>query len=140
VFAEKQLDSLQVYCPGRKNGCNFIGAKKLAMEHVLTCGRVEIPCINGCEMRIIRSELPHHLVSECQYQLQECELCKEKVKRIEMKTHLATTCPKQYVSCVNNCQTGVPLLREEVDLIHQVYLCMVEFFRHGSCFCQCLYL
>jgi hypothetical protein len=85
-------------------------------------------------MRIIRSELPHHLVSECQYQLQECELCKEKVKRIEMKTHLATTCPKQYVSCVNNCQTGVPLLREEVDLIHQVYLCMVEFFRHGSCF------
>ena len=56
----------------------------------MVCKYVEVECMNGCKKMIIRSQLPHHLMTECQYELDECELCKEQVKRIEMEVYVCS--------------------------------------------------
>ena len=54
----------------------------------MLCEYVEVVCTNGCKKMILRSNLPHHRMTECKFQLEECELCKGQVKRIEMQVCL----------------------------------------------------
>jgi hypothetical protein len=85
VFADKQLASMQVFCPGQKNGCQFTGPKRLAQEHALTCEYIALECTNGCKKMIMISEFPNHLEIECDHRLVECELCEMQVKKIEIE-------------------------------------------------------
>jgi hypothetical protein len=116
VFADKQLASMDILCPGQKNGCQFIGPKNLAMEHAMMCEYIEVECINGCKKMLRISEFPKHLETECGYRVVECELCKHQVKKIEMEVHLKTVCPKQMVQC-ENCHSQPLVLREKVSKI-----------------------
>jgi hypothetical protein len=120
VFADKQLASMKVLCPGQKNGCQFIGPKHLAQEHAMVCEYIEVECTNGCKKMIMMSEFSHHLATECEHRLVECELCSKQERKIEMETHLESVCPKQLIQC-DSCHSQNLILREKANKM--LYCC-----------------
>ncbi|XP_062524024.1 TNF receptor-associated factor 3-like isoform X2 [Corticium candelabrum] len=116
VFAEKQLAIICIYCPARKQGCQWIGRKILANEHVSTCAYILRECPNGCKQLISRSRLAQHLQELCELSVVQCRLCNETIRHEEEQRHLSTVCTKQPVKCHNNCSSsGLMLPRDELE-------------------------
>jgi hypothetical protein len=51
----------------------------------MVCEYIEVECTNGCKKMIMMSEFSHHLATECEHRLVECELCSKQERKIEME-------------------------------------------------------
>ena len=99
-------------------GCcwiNELGSLEKHLEE--TCGFVLMPCANGCDKHLIRSEHPSHCTEECPLRWYTCEHCSSEGTYKEMTGGHLDECPDLIVPCPNN-GCGVSIKRKQMASHH----------------------
>ena len=101
--SERNLKALEVWCSGKKLGCQWKGKlgdfeqhlnKNPSPEEQLTgCGFVEVECKHGCGSWHQRQSITVHQQEVCPQQPYSCEYCKEYVSSFKSVTE------KHYMVC-----------------------------------------
>eukprot|EP00118_Oscarella_pearsei_P028968 m.3372 g.3372 ORF g.3372 m.3372 type:complete len:596 (+) comp9316_c0_seq1:400-2187(+) len=116
VFADKELDLLDLYCVYEPGGCEWIGARKKLKEHMSACEHLPVNCSKqGCDAIVPKLKLKYHEEVECLYRVISCRNCKTEVLFLENNDH-GEVCPKAPVTCPNLCEmeSGGVMLREDL--------------------------
>ena len=116
-FADRQINSLKVYCPNKEHGCKETPEIVDLGRHYQSCPFKGSCCSNdGCDFFGMPQAISEHRM-DCQYQITDCvnltEGCDKKVILKEMDAHL-DSCPFLVVGCSNiNCPTPIHRYEEE---------------------------
>jgi hypothetical protein len=80
VWMSNQIDSLEVYCSKRIEGCEWKGSlSDLNVHKQKFCDYCPIQCINGCSEVIFRKDFQKHNQT-CHNRLVECEYCHHQIR------------------------------------------------------------
>ena len=108
---QRALNSLQVYCLYKKDGCPWSGELKELGHHIAkegTCAYVRFPCKHSCRESIIRSELHEHETSMCPLRPATCEHCLDYSATWEQVTiYHPVICPCFPMDCRNKCGESI---------------------------------
>ena len=115
----KQVNTLEIYCPNCKDGCEWVGELEKLQNHQTAeegCGYVAVSCTNqGCEECVKRKDLPSHVQELCEYRPYECEYCHFKdVYRVICGAH-CSECLEYPLTCPN-CEAGCEWRGKRVEL------------------------
>ncbi|XP_062521463.1 TNF receptor-associated factor 3-like isoform X2 [Corticium candelabrum] len=114
VFADRELEQLEVFCPCRKKGCQWIGYRQSVEEHLKECESVMLSCTNvGCYAEIARSDLDNHVKTLCEYRSIECPHCGANYTLID-EAH-QEVCLKYPIPCPNQCNNDLRIPRDKMD-------------------------
>ena len=144
-FYKRKINELNVRCPHKGSGCDWVGelgkfehhvsscpkrpwecehcdfkaTYEVYGDHVPLCTKYPIPCPNQCEIVTVpRSNLEKHL-SECPLQLVECEFsqagCTEKVPRRDLVSHVRENVQQHLLSMSLLNLTLTRELREKME-------------------------
>ena len=103
ITFDKVVDSLQVYCPRRTEGCNWTGALETISGHQQQCLHEPIQCTHrGCSQTFPRDQMQRH-AGECDMRPQECGYCGVTLPFWQYHDHQELACRKAPVMCPFNC-------------------------------------
>ena len=108
--AEREIQSLRVYCSNTDSGCQWVGTINDIEAHLNSCPYQLIPCTNECGAEVLRMYLDDHIEEECPKRIVECEYCEEEGTHqlITSSSHL-DECPDYPVKCSNEeCSKKIP--------------------------------
>ena len=123
--SERNLKALEVWCSGKKHGCQWKGKlgdfeqhlnENPSPEEQLTgCGFVEVECKHGCGGLHQRQNITVHQNEDCLQRPYSCEYCKEYVSNFKIVTEKHyMVCDKYPVSCPNKCRFD-PFQRSKIE-------------------------
>ena len=110
----RHIKSLNVRCNNCSNSCEWTGELKELEIHIQSCDYVLLPCSNKCKtngqiVKVLRKDLPDHLINKCPRRQYQCPHCEERGEYIERATSHLKTCPKVKVLCPNDeCEVSIP--------------------------------
>ena len=109
---ERDVWSLQIYCPNKEKGCQWQGELNSITEcHLKPAGGVDgcpyedVKCTNGCGKMIQRHHFTKHVRNECPCRVVKCNYCHRDGKHSFIDGQHQRQCPKLLLSCPNNCGT-----------------------------------
>lgn len=105
--ADREVKNFRVLCPNKKKGCEWIGELRAVSEHVESsegCKYVNVVCRNGCGKKILRKNLPHHLLISCPSREEECKHCCTIGGYQYITGRHKKVCPKLPLPCPNKCK------------------------------------
>ena len=116
---KREVESLEVRCSQRRNGCRWVGQLGQLERHLNSdsgCGYVEVECPNRCKRNwlqklwpgevnpeIYRKDLPNHLHHECVLRQYQCQHCHIHDTYKEITENHYSVCPEFPISCPNQC-------------------------------------
>ena len=107
--------NLQVYCPNRSQGCDWVGELKSLEDHSSNgCLFIKVCCSNQCGVIIQRRLLRDHLKLECELRQVKCQYCDSEGSYQWINSSHQQECPKYPMECPNHCEVG-QLRRENID-------------------------
>ena len=103
----KKILELDVICPLKGRGCNWIGEVGSLEKHLDPlqegCEYIDVKCTNQCGEEMERYELVDHLNKFCHKRPHTCEHCGvEDIYEVIVNDH-TPECPAHPVTCANNC-------------------------------------
>lgn len=104
-YAQKEILSLECFCPKKSLGCPWCGKLTKLQAHLAECSFSEVKCIYshlGCTVVILRYQLAKHVENDCLYKVVECPYCRDGYPGIKMREHLED-CKKFPVKCSYGC-------------------------------------
>ena len=103
ITFDKVVDSLQVYCPRRTEGCNWTGALETISGHQQQCLHEPIQCTHrGCSETFPRGQMQRH-AGESDMRPQECGYRGVTLPFRQYHDHRELACRKAPVMCPFNC-------------------------------------
>ena len=114
---KREVDALRVRCSWRRKGCKWIGEHGALKGHLDArggCGYVEVICSNGCNAKVMRKDLQHHLGMVCGNRPYRCEYCGEKGTYVQIINLHYPSCPEYPLQCPNNCSMN-KIKRKEIS-------------------------
>ena len=120
---KRKVDSLQVYCTFKKNGCDKITTVGELNSHADNCGFAPVACTQNCGEMILRKDLAQHCSSVCWQRKIKCKYCGEKdLFAVIIGIH-TLVCQEYPVECPKEC-TQDDLKRK--DLPQHTTVCPLE--------------
>eukprot|EP01080_Neovahlkampfia_damariscottae_P007157 gene7157-11470_t len=140
VWMNNEINSLDVFCGKRLEGCQWKGPLSDLKHHKLkSCQYSQVLCPNGCKQKILRINFENHN-ENCKYRLIQCEycnssikfghkvrherscsnfplkceLCSNSIERCKMETHFLNDCLLVEIECPFGCNKR--LLRKDLDV------------------------
>jgi len=110
-LSDREIRKLEVYCSNKSDGCEWTGELNDIEAHVKRCEFEDIPCPNGCNMRLQRQFFEVHTEFECPNCEAYCQLCYMVGKKYFIEGQHMDECPKLPLPCPNSCQDKL-ILRE----------------------------
>lgn len=106
----RRILELDVYCPLKSRGCNWIGELGMRVAHLDPlsgdCPYMDLDCSYGCGQSLERYELVDHLETSCSLRPAVCQHCGEgDMYEIIVGDHLLK-CPEYPIQCPNDCGLG----------------------------------
>ncbi|KAL0488168.1 TNF receptor-associated factor family protein [Acrasis kona] len=86
--------------------CPETGTLQQTIEHFKNCRHKIVKCPHhskGCKEIPMLKDLDSHLKTDCDFNLQTCELCSERMSSKKLAEHLNTTCPNKNEKCKFGC-------------------------------------
>lgn len=103
ITFDRVVDSLQVYCIRRAEGCNWTGSLENISGHQQQCLHEPVQCTHqGCTQTFPRGEVQRH-AGECDMRPQDCGYCGVKLPFRQYHKHQELECRKAPVTCPFNC-------------------------------------
>jgi len=114
----KQVDrlvrSLRVFCPNKKEGCEWQGEVNNIVDHSNHCCFEEVNCPNECGVHLQRKSITKHLETDCVRRKIDCQYCHITDEYQNIEGEHKEQCPKLPLLCPNKCEVlNIP--REEMD-------------------------
>ena len=113
----KQVDrlvrSLRVYCPNKRNGCEWQGEVNDIGGHKNCCSFEEVDCPNACEALVQRQNVTKHVETECVRRKVDCQYCHITEEYQFIEGEHKEQCPKLPLPCPNECEV-VDICRDEL--------------------------
>ncbi|KAK3749150.1 hypothetical protein QZH41_009824 [Actinostola sp. cb2023] len=107
-FVRREVLSLVVRCKNAENGCKWRGEVRHMVSHAAECEFQKVKCMRpGCDVMLLRQELPNHLETECQYRTTPCTYCSKEVAMADMKKHHNDECMKFPTACPKCKMEGI---------------------------------
>ncbi|KAK3268812.1 hypothetical protein CYMTET_22704, partial [Cymbomonas tetramitiformis] len=114
---------LKVHCDNRANGCKECVPLKDMPAHLRGCMFMFEECRLGCEKKVLRKDLAHHISPEGDCPLAEvpCTHCQKQLPRAQLEKHVQDECPEVAVPCIFNCRPAhdpsviTPVIRREMQ-------------------------
>ena len=100
---KRDINSLKIFCPNRKEGCDRIFACGELDSHLGTCGFVTVTCKNNCGISILRINKKQHRKQLCPRRKVTCQYCGVSGIHIEVTGNHVDTCPNVPLTCPRNC-------------------------------------
>lgn len=110
---KREIDSLKVYCPMRKNGCKWTGRLELLDDHLMwgegdcletTCRVIPVQCVRGCGSVIPRGIMKTHVRNSCKRRDVACKFCGITESYDQLTAVHYNICHKYHVTCPNGCK------------------------------------
>lgn len=121
IQLQRKIETLDVYCPYRKWGCQVVCRLGDMNSHKDGC---HIKCPNGCGKRVLGKDRKKHCGNDCAKRKSKCRYCdKEDYFEVIIGEH-ATVCENYPVSCPNQCNQTTELKRK--DLLKHIEVCPLE--------------
>lgn len=103
ITFDRVVDSLEVYCSRRTDGCNWTGAVETISGHQQQCLHEPVQCTpRGCSQTFPRGEMQRH-TGECDMRPQVCGYCGVTLPFRQYHDHQELACRKAPVMCPFNC-------------------------------------
>ena len=103
ITFDRVVDSLEVYCSRRMDGCNWTGALETISGHQQQCLHEPVQCTHrGCSQTFPRGEMQRH-TGECDMRPQVCGYCGVTLPFRQYHDHQELACRKAPVMCPFNC-------------------------------------
>ena len=102
--ADRQIQSLFVYCTNKKQGCEWQGAVNDIDAHLDNCQFQVIHCPNECGECLQRQHLTDHVETECPRRTVSCQYCNDVGEYQFIEGQHKEECPKFPVQCPNECE------------------------------------
>ena len=108
---ERDVWSLQIYCPNKEKGCEWQGELNSITKCHLKPGGIDgcqyedIKCSNGCGKMIQQRHFTKHVKNECPCRVVKCPYCHRNGKHSFIDGEHQRQCPKLLLPCPNNCTT-----------------------------------
>ena len=103
-FFQRKLNQLQVYCPNKSQGCEWVGElgsleKHLSQESVEgECQFVTVACSYLCSGNFQRCQLENHMTTACPNRPIACQYCQEIICNKQSGEH-QLVCKKVPIEC-----------------------------------------
>ncbi len=114
---KSEINELKIFCPNKTHGCSWTGELGGLKEHLTRsegngCDFAEIDCPNNCGVKVIRNNLPTHIITACSHRQDNCHYCGKQDTLAALSEH-KNVCPKFPLACPNNCDS-LPMHREKM--------------------------
>ena len=105
---ERDVWSLQIYCPNKEKGCKWQGELKAITSHLKPrsadgCQYEDVKCSTGCREMVRRCHFTQHITNECPYRTVKCPHCQLEGKHSFIHGKHMQQCPKLSMACPNKC-------------------------------------
>ena len=103
IQASKEINELEVYCPNRSAGCDWIGKLKQVKAHRENnsgCPFEMLMCPHDCSLQLQRQYLASHIESQCPCY---CRYCQTAADESVISNQHKENCNKFPLSCPNRC-------------------------------------
>ena len=131
--ADREVKNLNVLCPNKKKGCDWVGELRAVTEHIGSvegCKYVSVPCRNGCGKKIQRRNLAHHVLVSCPRREEECKHCSTVGGYQFITGRHKKLCPKLPLPCPNKCQSD-KINREDIAAHRKICPLEMVWCKHG---------
>lgn len=103
ITFDRVVDSLEVYCVRRAEGCIWTGPLENISDHQQQCLHEPVQCTHqGCIQTFPRGEVERH-AGECDMRPQDCGYCGVTLPFRQYHQHQELECRKAPVTCPFNC-------------------------------------
>lgn len=117
ITFDKVVDSLEVYCSRRTEGCNWTGALKIISSHQQHCLHEPVQCTRyGCSQTFPCGQMQRH-PSECDMRPQVCGYCRVTLSFRQYHDHQELACRKAPVMCLLNSNLVSIVLMQSLLLV-----------------------
>ena len=109
---------LDVKCPLKERGCEWVGKLSGIEGHMESCGEFQLECPQLCDLVMKRSKMEDHTTNHCLMRVVKCEHCKVELCFKDLEHHF-TICPKYPLKC----ECGENHNRKDIE-IHKRDYCL----------------
>ncbi len=102
-------------CENLENGCRWVGEFADLRTRLNTCDYALLPCDNKCTnngqaVKVLRKNLPDHLMNHCPRRLYKCPHCEEIGEHHERTSTHLEICPQVSIPCPTSisCTAAIP--------------------------------
>ena len=106
--AQRQIESLEIYCPNIKIGCRAVVKVSEIPRHLLRengCSFQKVKCPKKCGREVYRSHMQYHIERTCDLRPLKCKYCAKDYPYKVCTTEHLDECPAFPLPCPNNCGT-----------------------------------
>ncbi len=105
ILGRREIRELPVKCDSMERDCQWVGTVGALEEHVGVCQFTLVPCPKECKddngiLKIMRRDLPQHLITKCSNRDYSCEHCGLKGTYATTLDHY-DTCENKMITCTN---------------------------------------
>lgn len=114
----REIQTLQVYCDFRDNGCESSITLKELESHKQACSYRPLACPNsarGCDEHMRATSLYVHTDEHCAYRTVACRYCRKEVVFKDEKAHVAEECLEVSRACPYECDYKALMKKSELD-------------------------
>ena len=112
AFERNSLNTLQVFCSEKDEGCPMQGELAGMLPHMRDCEYTRVPCPLNCGRSCQRRHLKSHTSNDCPRRPHQCEYCGYESTYTDVTDVHMPLCDKAPVLCPNECAGETTITRE----------------------------